>query len=283
MQRSSLGECIGSWLRDAGNILVAMEAYFDGSNIGGWEKGTLVTLAGYATDDELWASFDDGWNAVLRDSSRRPAADHLHMRKAAHLVPPFDHKHGWNMQRIGFLITDLLMYLQTIDKKRFRQFGCTIDLNAHRKVAAEGLVGDSPIQICADHTPKMALAWYTLDYPGLIHSAHFFFDVDEPFKALFEEKWKKEKNNVLTPGASDMIWSVIKTVTTACMKDKPALQAADLLAWASNRSYAASVRNEPIQFSHLEPVMKQIIPSSWIVWNEAKFRQHYRSGNLTVY
>jgi hypothetical protein len=283
MRRSSLGDCIASWIHGKENILIALESYFDGSNIGGWEKGSLVTLAGYATDDEIWKSFDEGWNKVLNDDSRRPAADHLHMRKAAHFVPPFDHHHGWNMKRVGILITDLLEFVQTIDKKRFRQFACTVDLDDYRKVRNEGLVLDSSTENCILHCPRMMLAWYTLQYPGLIHSAHYFFDVDEPFKQPFEDMWKREKSDVLKPGASDMIWSVIKTVTTVTMKDKPALQAADLLAWASNRSYVAQYKHEPISFGHLEPVMKQIIPSSWVVWDESKFRQHYRNGRLEVY
>jgi len=260
-----------------------LESYFDGSNVGGWEKGSIVTLAGFAADGEVWAEFNEGWRQTLQDSGRRPAVDHLHMRKAAHLLSPFDFRSGWNMERIGFLITDLLMYLQTIDKKRFRQFACTVDLDAHRRVTSEGLVGDPPIQLCVDHCALTVLAWYSLDYPGIIHSAHYFFDESEPFKELFENKWRRERNNIFAPGASDMFWSVIKTVTTASMKDKPALQAADLLAWASNRSYTSRGKTEPIRFGYLEHVMKQIIPSTWIVWDEAKFRQHYRKGRLDIY
>jgi hypothetical protein len=257
---------------------VALESYFDGSNTGGWEHGSVVTLAGFAADDTIWTEFDEGWKAILGDSSRRPSVDHLHMRRAAHLLFPFDYKHGWNMQRVGFLIADLLMYLQTIDKKRFRQFACTVDLEAYRRVAAEGLVQDSPITVCLNNCPYGVLSWYVVDYPGLIHSAHFFFDENEPFMQPFEDKWTLEKNRLVAPGGSDMFWSLIKTVTTATMKDKPALQAADLLAWASNRAYTANADRAEVPFRYLEHIMKEVIPSMWCVWNEDRFREYYRNG-----
>ena len=54
------------------------------------------------------------------------------------------------------------------------------------------------------------------------------------------------------------------------MKDKPALQAADLLAWASNRVLTAP---EVASAKHLEWIMKQIVPSSWVVFDEPRLRQ----------
>jgi hypothetical protein len=75
------------------------------------------------------------------------------------------------------------------------------------------------------------------------------------------------------------------------MREKPALQAADLLAWASNRIFAT---NKEAAFRHLEPIMKTIIPSTWIVFNEAELvkrideikkgaRFHIKPGRYGVY
>jgi hypothetical protein len=111
-----------------------------------------------------------------------------------------------------------------------------------------------------------------VDYPGLIHSAHYFFDISEPFKAPFEERWKKEKDNQFDITGMREWWSVIKTVTTADMREKPAMQAADLLAWSTNRNYAGTSDSA---FKHCEPVMKTIIPSSWVVFDEANLRSRY--------
>jgi len=158
--RSSLGECIASWLAGKDHTLIALESYFDGSNQGSWRNGALVTLAGFAADDSVWSDFDKSWRDILNDGSKRPAAPYLHMREATKGKGPFSYKHGWNIQRVGILITDLLMYMQTVDKKRFRQFGCTVDLEAYRKLTAEGFSFNDPVDICNEFCPFIVLCWY---------------------------------------------------------------------------------------------------------------------------
>jgi hypothetical protein len=195
------------------------------------------------------------------------------MREATKRHGAFSHKLGWNFKKVEALITDLLMFMQTLDKERFHQFGCTIDLEAYKRLSSLGLSFNDPITICNDFCPFAVLAWYHGYYPGIIHSAHFFFDTDEPFKAPFEDRWRQETGNFLDPTALREVWGVIKTVATANMRDKPALQAADLLAWASNRVHA---RNQETSFRHLELIMKSIIPSSWIVFNEAELYSRYK-------
>jgi hypothetical protein len=194
------------------------------------------------------------------------------MREATKLKGPFCYKNGWNSMKVSYLVTDLLMYMQQVDKKRFRQFGCTIDLEAYRKLTKQGYSFNDPIDICNEFCPFVILTWYATDYPGLIHSAHYFFDVQEPFKAPFEERWKQEKSNQFDITSMREWWSVIKTVTSADMRNKPAMQAADLLAWSSNRKL--SPKQEAL-FKHIEPVMKSIIPSTWVIFDEGNLRGRY--------
>lgn len=273
--QSSLGECLASWITDRRHVLVALEGYFDGSNSGaGWTKSSAVTLAGFAADDSIWYEFDKEWRKILNDSGRRPAAPYLHMRYATKGKSPFTYKDGWNLKKVGFLITDLLMYLQTIDKSRFRQFACTVDLVAHRKLVAEGYSLPNPIRICNDHCATTALAWYGTNYPGLIHSAHYFFDKDEPFEPVFKARWSEKKDATVVVSFVDYFWSLIKTVTTADMKDKPALQAADLLAWATNRSLSTA---KDKSFRDLHKAMKAIIPANWVVFRESELRWEYEN------
>ncbi len=272
-QHSSLGECVASWLANGRHLLVALEAYFDGAaRDGNWsEEGSLVTLAGFAAEDDVWVGFDTAWNAILKDDSRRPAAPYLHMREAVHRKGPFQKRHGWNLKKVGYLVTDLLQYMQTVDKQRFHQFGCTIDLRAYRAYKQAGFpVMQNHFEMCNQFCPFTVLAWH-ITTPGLMKSMHFFFDKDEAFKEHFERRWKAEKANNLRLNGMDYFWSMIRCVCTADMRDKPALQAADLLAWGTNRSFS----EEGKSFKHLEHVMKQIIPSSWIVWDEARFVQEF--------
>jgi hypothetical protein len=37
------------------------------------------------------------------------------------------------------------------------------------------------------------LAGFTAGWPGIIDSAHFFFDQGEPFKDPFEQRWEKKR------------------------------------------------------------------------------------------
>jgi hypothetical protein len=252
---------------------VALASYFDGSYIGrSWTDGSFVTLAGFAAEDTIWAHFNDRWQAILDDDSKRPKTKYLHMSEAVHLKREFSHRNGWDVQKVFALVTDLLMYMQTLDKQRLRQFACTVDLKVHRKLLAEGRKLNDPIEICNEYCPYSVLAWYVTKYPGVIHSAHYFFDKDEPFQEAFREKWSEEKERRISPGGADMFWSLIKSVASAAMRSTPALQAADLLAWATNR-ILSKAPDEPALGKHLEHIMKQIIPSSWILWDEKKFME----------
>ena len=237
-----------------------------------------MTLAGFAADDSIWADFDNEWNRILSQSNdRRPSAPYLHMREATKLKGPFTYKNGWNLRRVGNLVTDLLMYMQHVDKQRFRQFGCTVDLDAYRRLTAEGFAFNDPIDICNEFCPFSVLAWYWCDFPGLIHTARYFFDIDEPFKAPFVSRWEWESGNVFDITSMREAWSVIKAVDSADMRQKPAMQAADLLAWSTNRKLAG---DSDTAFKHCEPIMKAIIPSSWLVLDEANLRSRYEYVKL---
>ena len=262
------------WLKDGGHTFIALHSYFDGSYTGPkWTEGRFITLAGCATDDSIWADIEQGWQAVLDEDSRRPRAKYLHMKQATKGLPPFDWKNGWNATKVWYLITDCLMYINGLDKERFRQFACTLDLDAYRRAIADGIKLDDPITICNVHCPFTVLLWYGLKYPGIIHSAHYFFDESEPFKAPFEEMWANGMRDHLSIHSISEYWSLIKTVTTARMQNKPGLQMADLLAWSATRKLTTQ---DGDLAHHLSDVLRAITPSSWVIWDEKKLRCDYR-------
>jgi hypothetical protein len=61
------------------------------------------------------------------------------------------------------------------------------------------------------------------------------------------------------------------------MKKTPPLQAADLLAWSSNR--AASTEPGQSLFQGIEITMKAVIPSIWKFWGELQMRDGYPKGS----
>jgi hypothetical protein len=268
---SSLGECLASWLKDKGHILIALESYFDGSATKGWKsRSGYVTLAGTAADDSVWKNFDHDWREILSKSKDRPEAKYIHMREAAHLKKEFSPKNGWTFPKVARLLHDLLGYLQTIDKQKFRQFAGTVDLAAYHRIKVEGHQLHEVVWLC-NRSPEAALYWYATQYPGIIHSAHYFFDIREPFKEPFERKWNEKKTALIYTSPSTTYWTLIKSVTATDMESHPAMQAADMLAWASNRERIPLER----PFRHLASLMKNIIPSTWALYDEAALRREF--------
>jgi hypothetical protein len=68
-----------------------------------------------------------------------------------------------------------------------------------------------------------------------------------------------------------MYWSLIKTVTNADMREKPGLQAADLLAWATNRHHAKVGQ----RFKFLREIMQGVISWYQIFFDEVELRKRY--------
>ncbi len=194
------------------------------------------------------------------------------MREANALEREFLPRNGWNRKKVESLITDLLMYLQTVDKKKLCMFACTVNVADRDKLKYEGHQIPEVVEICNEWCSKMALNWYVAEYPGLVTEMHYFFDQGEPFKEHFEKLWKRERARTLEPSPDYLFWSLIKTVTTADMRDKPGLQAADLFAWATNRNESKVGQ----RFKLLSSLMKHIIPWKTVFCDEKKLKELYK-------
>lgn len=195
------------------------------------------------------------------------------MREALGLREPFSRKEGWTKDKIAALVFALLQYLQFFHKKKICLFSCTVEMDAYRKLKTETYVMDSPVDICLKYCAEVVLPWYMFEFPEVDLTAHYYFDQGEPFREAFANKWLSEHETATRlfdqPYA---IWSAIKTIEESDAKKTPGLQVADLLAWATNRQ-----ETKPGQdFHHLCWMMKQVIPSKSVVWDEAKLRKEYK-------
>lgn len=251
--------------------MVGFSGYFDGSK--DHQKNQWLTLAGMASTDALWAKFDSEWNAIL--GNRSPKAEYLHMREATKLEGAFSRHKGWNDIWVQQLVTDLILYLNGLDKNRFMQVACSVDLIAYRKLADEGLVLDSPEYLCVSHCPGFALAWFVADYPKdeLIHSINYFFDRGEPFEEVCKQMWNDETKKPISVNAGVEIWSLLQSITSIKSAKKcPPMQAADLVAWAANRE-RTSESDRP--WRHLSEILRAGVPSALKIWDEKKLREKY--------
>lgn len=268
---SNFGQSVGPWTKGRGQFFIALESYFDGSKDGGrWENSRYITLAAFAADDSIWAQFNDGWQVTLDDDHQRPKAAYCHMRE---LKDPdsneFNWRLGWNKHKSGLFVGELMMYMQKMDKQRFHMFAVTLDMEAYKRVKEEGVFLSEPSCIVADLSAFMVLAWYTTYYPGIICDAHYFFDADEPFEEIVKNRWNAERNNILDITAMRESWQVIKTVASKEMKKTPGLQAADLLAWASNRNLVA---DEGEFGKYYQNFLKEIVACHWLFVDEERLR-----------
>jgi hypothetical protein len=252
-------------------ILIALRAYLDSS---GKLENEYLTLAAFAASEEMWGKFETDWQAIL--DGHTPKAEYVHMREIAHQVGGFDRKFGWNDENAFGLANKCLVYMSNLDKKRFRMFYCAVDLKAWHKLKAETYPLPSPIELCNQFCPRGVMFWWFDKYPEMIDpnkdSFKFFFDKGEYFKRPFEDEWIAETKIAEEQGKWS-IWQRIEQVSEVEMKKVPGVQAADILAWAVNREQTTAAGKKGTMLRH---IMMQVIPAYSVVWDETKFRKHFK-------
>ena len=237
-----------------------LKCYFDAG--GQYADCKFITLAGAVAEAAIWADIETQWNTILHN--RDPQAKILHTARAASLNGEFSLENGWNNAKIEKLIADLLIYLQHVDKKRFRVFAATLDVGAHRRLCNSGHQFENYIDILNGHAAALPIPWYYEHYPGIFHERAllYFFDKGEPYYHPFRQKWMNMQH--------DLAWRIVADVQHAD-RSSVGIQIADLWAWANNRQESAGHD----RFKHLAYIMRQIIPSSTVVFTEEKLRKRY--------
>ncbi|XWK60927.1 hypothetical protein RBB73_05100 [Tunturiibacter empetritectus] len=232
-----------------------------------------MTLAAFAAEDNLWSEFDNQWLQML--STHLPAASYIHMKELAHQQKAFGKELGWDDKSAFGLAIKCLMYMQTLDKKRFRMFYCAVDLKAWRRLKALTFDLVDPIDICNTCVPELVLDWYAKTYPSLtrpgIDVFKYYFDRGELFLEAFKRKWIAERDRPHSNSELNL-WSLVESVNETDMRLAPGIQAADMLAWSHNRE----TRSPGSKGNHLCHLMRTVIPSLHIIWDEAKLRQTCR-------
>jgi hypothetical protein len=206
-----------SFLRN-GDIFIVLKSYFDRS---GQEDSSSMTLSGIAADDATWATVEAGWWYTL--GNRFPKAAYMHMKEAIPLRCEFDAAKGWDDIKVDQLLSDLLIQLSTVDRNSFHQFACTIDMDAYRKLVAEGYKMDDPVTICNDYVARRVMYWFHFVRRGVDLSAAYYFDQGEPFEPAFKSRWETERE-IDSLSGDDSVWSHISCVSSADMKTTPGLQ-----------------------------------------------------------
>ena len=69
------------------------------------------------------------------------------------------------------------------------------------------------------------------------------------------------------------IWNMIEQITPVEMRKVPGVQAADILAWSVNREKTKEAGKDGTFLRH---IMQQVIPASYVVWDEVKIKKHFK-------
>lgn len=244
-----------------------MQCYFDGSTGKDDGGGQWLTLAGYMASDAFWVDFQLKWERMLQE--RYPMAPWLHMWELLGHEDPFTRINGWTDDKISELVVDgALGLLQSLDKKAFRAFVYSIDVTAHARLGVEGYRIGDPSTICAHSCIGAACDWYSSNHdPDLVY---IYYDRGETFFEPVRRQWLKSQNPKMKIVAGDF-WGWVGDIHDANMRVTPAIQAADLIAWARSRELS----NKERPYRHLAQIARQVIPHSFWMLDEETMRKKY--------
>jgi Protein of unknown function (DUF3800) len=254
--------------------LIALRAYLDSS---GKLEDEWITLAALATTDEVWGQLETEWEKTLKGHT--PQGSYIHMKEVYRLEKAFDKNLGWNHDNAFGLVNKCLMLMSHLPKDQFRVFYCSVHIAAWDKLRAETYQMPDPVELCNKFCSEFVLTWYGFVYKPTSFvmdpqsdSVRYFFDKNEYFFQPFYDKWKLETNTSDATGRWS-IWNAIDEVAPVEMRKTPGIQAADIIAWGRNRETFA---REGDIAKHLAHIMRQVTPTSYVIWDEAKLRQQFK-------
>ena len=219
-------------------VAVAIKGYYDGGGV----HGKHVVLAGYAASPEKWSQFESGWKDMLAGDGTRPAAAYLHMTDANALQDDFSPEHGWDRKGVRRLLMDVANYISRNFPHgeavhSYAGASCTIPLDDYNRAVQviPNLARKEPEAICVDQVISVALRVLpeakseTDGILGKSGSAELVFDRNEAFYNKIYRVWN------VSYRLRNLPLKLVSAMAVADAPSVPGLQAADFLAWTSNK------------------------------------------------
>lgn len=229
-------------------LAVTLKAYYDGS---GKKDTRFITLAGYVGTSAAWNQFEKQWSQILNHHG----CQYLHMREARSLRGEFE---GWTHKRVDALLADLFNdCLSPIGwedfKGKFYGASCTVNIADYKRAKAEIPSLKSLESICVDYVITIALRALpeNLDLPfGKEGTLELFFDKGESFLNKVDRIWRAKPRNKLEGPLQ-----LVSGIGSLDMHDVIGLQAADFLAWQTNRYHTHSLNEGTGAFAGITRVL----------------------------
>jgi hypothetical protein len=231
---------------------VILKSYFDGGNQADSREYDVVSLAVVSGTFEEWGPFEADWNRVLTDHR----ADHLHTTYAVSRQGIYK---DWSEDQADDFLSDCSRVARkhcaraTIDgipgKFGLHIFVISIVLKDFVEEAKRNPFASSNAnESCLRQAMGEVLMWS--DDQAACKDCHFFFDQGEPFYGHLAQLLENKRATT-----SAFLLKKITHRTQSDMRRVPALQLADLYAWAQCH------RNDP-----WNPTWKQKLLRSHFRW-----------------
>ena len=219
-------------------LAITLRAYYDGSGTAHDPNARFLTLAGYVGTPNAWRHLEERWCRVLQ----RWECAYLHMKDADSLQEEFAEEKGWTTARVKGLLQDLFNECLSPTgweefKGEFHGASCTVNLKDYARACADipSLSSKKPEAICVDFVVTIALMALpeTLDKPfGKDGRVELYFDKNESFMCKVDRIWRSKPSNKLQGPLR-----LVTSIDAADSRNFAGLQAADFLAWHTNRYY----------------------------------------------
>ncbi len=263
---SRLGYSTGRNVFGGSELLIAMKCYFDGSEGTDGGGDTWLTLAGFAASDKSWAGFENTWSKMLRN--RYPVAPYIHMCQILAAEDPFERVNGWTKPKVLSLVSDAVDLIQCRDS--LYPFSCRVNLSARERIINEGNSVYGPERLCAEMCSAIVLDW---NAKRKLESVYMFFDRGERFMKPFKDQWLANRTHprYVASDPSKRVWDIIANIIDADKEREPALQAADMIAWATTRDLADKLA----ALHDLDEYLNKFNVEHHAIMDEALLREKY--------
>jgi len=203
-------------------------AFLDDS--GKFKDSDFVCLAGYLSDDDGWTQFSEKWGKLLI----KHGIPYIHMKELISLRGPYENL-GWTPAQRDDVVND---FIDVIRAHIQVGFGVAVDAKYFRSMCADAQkkIGD-PAYFCLHRILYLIIK--KLKSVGYQPSVTITFDDCEEFSVRCYRIWSKLRK--IVPDVHDYVPSI----SFADDQKFWPLQAADILAWVTNKSLKQRAGNFP--------------------------------------
>jgi hypothetical protein len=180
-------------------------------------------------DSVEWKAFDRKWQEILKDCK----AAFLHTKDAVALKRPFSPEEGWDRNRVDAFLADCVTVLEqscaaqkdtTITGEGLRPCAVRVDLDGFKRAQDELDDLGAVTEVCATQCLEHCARWWQL---RRAHWLYLFFDRGEPYRGHIEDRIRSPRATREFP-----LSKRIKRFEEVDMRNVPALQAVDRMAWS---------------------------------------------------